>query len=105
MVHPGTLGRKEASLVSPCRSREIESARAANSVFTLPLVGRVGALSALRASSTRYGAGVGVVRWSADGPPPPTPLHKGEGSAPSCPAQTRSQGVHNMLIVLVLAAI
>src|SRR5262249_3602743 len=28
-------------------------------------------------------AGVGVVRRSADGPPPPTPPHKGEGRAPS----------------------
>src|SRR6516162_1751144 len=42
---------------------------------TLPLVGRV----------AREARGVGVVWWSAEGTPPPTPPHKGEGSRPSSP--------------------
>src|SRR5258708_4969641 len=66
------------------------SARAGNSVFTLPLVGRVGArsqacaacasLAALRRGGGRCCCAKRVHRLR---PPPPTPPHKGEGSGPS----------------------
>src|SRR5258707_12848057 len=68
----------------------VGSARAANSVFTLPLVGRVGArsqafaacasLAALRRGGGRCCCAKRVHRLR---PPPPTPPHKGEGSGPS----------------------
>src|SRR5262249_41529552 len=72
-------------------SGEVESARAANSVVPSPLWGGIGGLrppflAAKNADASRRlwrSAGVGVVRRSADGPPPPTPPHKGEGRAPS----------------------
>src|SRR5262249_57563429 len=53
-----------------------ESGPAANSVLTLPLVGRVGA--------KRRGGGGAVMheRCPTAGPPPPTPPHKGEGGRP-----------------------
>src|SRR5262252_8291985 len=60
---------------------EVRSPRAANSVFTLPLVGRVGA-------KRRGGVGVGgrdsVLQLRPPPPTPtPTPSHKREGSRPS----------------------
>src|SRR5258706_1800477 len=49
-----------------------KSARAANSILPSPLWG-----------GSARSAGVGVVRRSTDGPPPPTPPHQRAGSTPS----------------------
>jgi len=57
-------------------SAEVES-RAANWVFTLPLVGRVGA------KRRGGGSGCGTRLAPQRRPPPPTPPHKGEGITPS----------------------
>src|SRR5262249_49925528 len=55
---------------------------------TLPLVGRVASTQAsLRSLRCEPGGGGAVMLESRpkDGPPPPTPPHKGEGSRPSSP--------------------
>src|SRR4030095_2592606 len=61
------------------------AARAANSVLPSPLRGgsaHAGKLAQPAQAWLRC-AGVGVVRRPAEGPPPPTPPRKGEGSTPS----------------------
>src|SRR5262249_3070358 len=54
------------------RRRAVITARATNSVLTLPLVGRVGA-------KRGWGGRARTRQWT----PPPTPPHKGEGSRPN----------------------
>src|SRR5260370_30494953 len=66
---------------------EMGSSRATNSVLPSPLWG-----------GSARSAGVGVVRWSADGPPPPAPPHKGEGSRPSAPRDHASSTSENALV-------
>src|SRR5262249_58142605 len=64
-------------------SGEVDSARAANSVFTLPLVGRVGALSAFtRVFDALWRRGWGSCGDPLTDPPPPPPPPRGGGGHP-----------------------
>jgi hypothetical protein len=89
------------SAVSDARQRALKlDTRAANSLSTLPLVGRVARRSAAKAGGVGGGAVMHEYRLTTTTPSPPLP-HKGGGSTPSSRRDHASNTIENALECLM----